>query len=72
MRLIDCLYALAKFPEAARACEDAVRCSPSFKAIPEYKVREGGEGLHVEGGGCPGRGGGRGWVEERVNGVSCE
>ena len=42
MRLVDALYASAKFEEAAAVLHSATAKDHTFKAIPEYKV--GGTG----------------------------
>jgi tetratricopeptide (TPR) repeat protein len=38
VRLIDCLYAVGRYQQAAAALEAAVAADGSFKAIPEFKT----------------------------------
>jgi hypothetical protein len=38
VRLIDCLYALGRYQQAAAAVGAAVAADGGFKAIPEFKV----------------------------------
>ena len=41
VRLVDALYALGKYGEAAEVVQDALDAHPGFAHIPEYKVNMG-------------------------------